>query len=885
MQVANALNNHIRILFNPKVEAFKLFDFLVAKSNQDRYLAQIIEIYEDKFDASQNVAKLKLFYKINENDEVMPYDNFTPNRECEILRIQQEEVEDFINQDKEVFHFATNAKEFTPLNMQYDFFNSNPIILADKIENANTVSLNLAKNLSSKKHVVIVDSSGILDFEGAKKIKAAKNFKMPLNYSTINYIFDICLKDSSLEFQAIGSEIINEVKKFARSQENGFIPFNTFTKVLLQQYKATPYPELRLLLARIKKFQMDELFARNKKDTEALFKAIQKNPALIIDLSNIETQWQKAYLEYIITDLEEEVYLIARINDDNFDVDLINKIYNAKKNISFIPNVSYNYKKLPSIVQHCKNYILMPSLYQRTDFLDANFALSNLISDGCIIFGQNTDNFLYIASDLEPQAEQKKGNYRKIALSMAGLDQKKQQQSTPRPPVKSEALKQDETIEKEIIDNSNKAIDALKDFEQEQIKENLNKQPETQESTKDEFVTLENKDDSDSLASLAQHIKEETIQTEKDEFQNLVDNSSLKEEVVEPIEETKEDEPIEELSNVLETSSIETLLLGDEPIDILDIQPRNEVKSDINVLDAELIEFGIDDVKPLQQPKQQAIEEFKEGLREELMQEVQATEQKPDILAAEEEVQPQVNVEKKESKKTAAQRRAAIKEAIKEQQENDLLEKKPSSKKQPAKKEVAQVQPKEQQTEQPKVELKQEQEELKEETIELSQDENVEFSDEELDFFQLAQQGSAVEERESNAKKEKKTEIEPEQEKPSAEKSEDDLDLLEMANKSIDNNFNDILNSSKEQEEQKTETLNIEVSNSNEKAPLPVYKEEQAQKEAHEFKAGDGVVHSKYGKGVVVKVVQYEKRQLLQIEFAQLGKKLLDPKVADIQPE
>ena len=64
MQTANALNNIIRILFNPKIEAFKLFDFLIVKSNENRYLAQITEIYDDKFDSSQNVAKLKIFYKI-----------------------------------------------------------------------------------------------------------------------------------------------------------------------------------------------------------------------------------------------------------------------------------------------------------------------------------------------------------------------------------------------------------------------------------------------------------------------------------------------------------------------------------------------------------------------------------------------------------------------------------------------------------------------------------------------------------------------------------------------------------------------------------------------------------------------------------------------------
>ena len=116
MQVVNTLNNTIRILFNPKLEAFKLFDFLMVKSDDSKYIAQIIEIYDDKFDASQNVAKIKLFYQINQNNEVIPYDNFTPNKECEVVKVKQEEIETFINQDKETFIFGTNTKSSTALN-------------------------------------------------------------------------------------------------------------------------------------------------------------------------------------------------------------------------------------------------------------------------------------------------------------------------------------------------------------------------------------------------------------------------------------------------------------------------------------------------------------------------------------------------------------------------------------------------------------------------------------------------------------------------------------------------------------------------------------------------------------------------------------------------
>ena len=68
---------------------------------------------------------------------------------------------------------------------------------------------------------------------------------MPLNFTTLDYVFDRCLTNASLEFQATGIEILNAIKKFARKQEDGYIPFNAFVNVILQQYKVTPYPEFK----------------------------------------------------------------------------------------------------------------------------------------------------------------------------------------------------------------------------------------------------------------------------------------------------------------------------------------------------------------------------------------------------------------------------------------------------------------------------------------------------------------------------------------------------------------------------------------------------------------------------------------------------------------
>ena len=793
MQVANALNNSIRILFNPRVEAFKLFDFLIVKSDSDRYMAQIIEIYDDKFDSSQNVAKIKLFYKIAENNEVMPYDNFTPNRECEIIKIKQEEVETFINNNKKTFIFGTNAKSSTSLNLKYDLFENNCIIMADKVEQANLVSHNLAKNLSSEKNVVVIDSTGIIDFDGAKKIKASKNFKLPLNYTTINYVFQRCLADASLEFQAIGGEILNEIKKFARKQEGEFIPFNAFTRVLLEQYKVTPYVELKLLLSRLKKYQMDEIFARSKKDVDVLFKNIEKNPITILDLSSVDISWQKAYLKYFINDIQQNIYLLARVNDDNCDVDMLNQIYCQKENIKFVPSVSYNYKKLPTIIQYCKNYILLPSLFQRADFLDANFALSNLISDGCVIFGQDTDNFLYLARDYELAMQEQRKNYRKIALTLVEKDEEIAKQNL------GEKGDYFEAQQKQEQTHSQKLIEELSNFEKEQLENSKKDSEEVFEEIKnpEEIKKPEENVSTDEFDVLDEKTQEETEEQEikkeaQDDFQELTET---KEEVKEEIKE----EPI---SEVQEETIEET---QEEVKDVSELTPE-EIQQNVN---------EIFDVK----------EEEKTEVKEE----------KPARDIHEEPLTFAEIFEEEDEEETSEQLQEEIEEKI-------------------------------------KIEENKETEITKEEI----QEEEIDISDEELDFFQLAKDSSFEEETSeqpqeitSSEEEIKEEEKEPEENKEETTSKEEeniivddikyktsnteddeDINLSEAATNSIDNNFNEIINSKPQQTSQtitidENTKINLDKLETSSSEELPIFKEEN-EEEIQQYAMGDVVIHQTY---------------------------------------
>jgi len=780
MQITNTLNNCIRILFNPRIESFKLFDFLIVKSLEERYLAQIIEIYEDKFDASQNVARLRLFYKIASNNEVMPYDKFTPGKECEILKVKPEEVENFINNDKKTFIFATNVKNSQGLSLQYDFFNKNAIILADKIENANAISLNLTKKLSSERHTVFIDFTGIVELEDAKTIKACKNFKMPLNFDTIDFVFDRCLNNASLEFQAAGFEIQNAIKVFAKKQTEGFIPFGAFLRVILEQYKATPYPELQLLLTKMKKYQMSDIFARNKKDYEALEAAIRENDITIIDLSGLDSIWQKAYVEYIISELKDDIYMVTRINEEVFDVDLINKIYNKKQNIKFVPNVSYNYSKLPSIIQYCKNYILLPSLYQRNDFLDANFALANLIANECIIFGESTDGFLYIARDYELEVQEKRKNYRKIALSLVSAD--------------DDIVIQSE----EKISDSQKLIEELSELEEQSIKEH-----------------------------------EELQEKESEQEQKLLDNSESKDEFVELVPEAGSVELPKEVETI---KNIQEIKLSNEPIE-----------------------------------QNSPIEEEQEAIEIPEEKSEQNIEEQPEIVIYNDNEEKTTETEVKQEENPSA----SMEDTEKHQN-------------------IVNVNPDE-----------------------------IEISDEELDFFEIAESSALLEQQENvvigdveykvksddfeNEVKEKEAPEVNLSENTDEEKSDipennindvkednnedDDLDLSEVASSAIDNSFEEIINSKKETDKPSFEidentTIQVDL-NETEEDNLPIFKDEvkDEAKTEHQYKRGDIVFHKKYGKGTVIKTIQYEQRQLLQIDFEESGKKLLDPKVAEIQLE
>ena len=860
MQVTNAISNTIRILFNPTVESFKLFDFLIVQSNESRYLAQIIEIYDDKFDASQNVAKLKLFYKITPENEVLPYDNFTPNKECEIMKINPQDIEGFTNQNKETFPFALSVQSKQPLNIQYDFFNSKAIVLADKIENSNAMTLSLATKLCEKSNVVIIDFSGALEYKKAKTISAAKDFKLPLNYHTIDYIFSNCLNELNFKFKASGEQILNEIKAYAKSQENGYIPINLLVNVFEQQYKATPYDELKILLERIRTCEIEGIFAKTKKDYETLDKTIQENKITILNFSTIPTSWQKAYVEHVALDCREDIYLIARVNEDIFDVGLINRIYNKSPNVKLIPCASYSFKKLPTIMQYCKNYILLPSLYQRTDFLDANFALSNLISTGCIIFGENTDNFLYLATDYEINFVEKK-NYRKIALSLMKED--------------GENMEGFETELKEQnkISDSQKLIKELSELEQSNSKKAESEEDlPLEEKEEDDTQYFQNNEESE-LSEIPQQAPQEPEMVEEET------------EVVE--EETQEEQVIdvEEVASTYEEPSQDLIAQAAQEAMEEEAEEAQEIEETEELQEAqeEIVEEELEEFKEINSKKSVHIDDDVEEEITEITTNVDIQEDE-EIKEEEEEERPDFSDIVDSDKKSltidddveaySIDDDVEVKEEVKEEKKTAKKQTKKASKKTSKEETKTKAKSKKASKEESVKEEKKTAKKSSKAKTAKKESAPVELSDEELDYFDLMKNDFTNDDKDNLV-------IED-----SAEVDIFKEETNEVQKTPVEENFENIINNETKADELNFSDEDEQITLEDDSETLPVFKEERKHAQNPlSFESGNIVHHQKYGKGVITKIIKYDERQLLQIEFAQAGRKLLDPQVAQITLE
>lgn len=409
MQVLEIKNNLVKIAYDVN-DNLALSSFVIIEDTNTPYVAQVMNVKADKL---TNFAIVKLLFTFNEEGILKNYNGTIPSLKSTVSVLPAKELLDIIPVENKLT-MGQLAQQGVNLDIDKTILDNNLLVCSDNIENTNTLLQNITKQIDEK--VVIFDTDGLYDADN--KIKFGKDFKLPLNYDTINFIYENDLEDVDATSKAVIQDIVIEVQEYTKTLPEGYLPFETFINVVDQQYKETQIPQLVLLKNKLLKYKDLNAFAENLKDILSLSIAIDKSDVTVIDISDMTPVLQKEIMSYtygVMRSINETIYSFVKIDNTNSSKKLL-KMFLTRENIFTTIVCRHEYKYLPELKSSAQNLILFAPQTLQHDFASYNTFLNKLNSDEFIIYGAHTQNIPFIVEleDLELETEDDEENNNEI---------------------------------------------------------------------------------------------------------------------------------------------------------------------------------------------------------------------------------------------------------------------------------------------------------------------------------------------------------------------------------------------------------------------------------------------------------------------------------------
>ena len=542
MKVLEIKNNLVKIAYDA-ADNLALSSFVVIQDVNTPYVAQVMNL---KADITSNYAIVKLLFTFNEEGILKNYNGTIPSLKSTVTKLPANELLDIIPIDN-ALKIGVLAEQDTILKVDKSIVNNNLLICSDNTENTSRLINNIASQLKEK--VVIFDTEGTLGFKNT--INLGKDYKLPLNYDTINFIYENDLDDVDATSKAIIQDIFIELQEYTKTLPEGYLPFDTFLSVVDQQYKETQIPQLVLLKNKLLKYKEIEVFAQTLKDILSFSMTIEKSDLSVIDLSGLSSVLQKEIISYayrVLSGIKDTIYSFVKIDNSNSDKKLL-KTFLQNDHVFTTIICSHEYKYINLLKENAQNMILFAPLTLQHDFASYNTYLNKLNADEFIIFGAHTQNIPLIAiledsfKEEAPEPEKAENDLNKEEL-----------------PPQRDISEQDEIITTDISQD-NTVFEQQLDIEP----------PIEEEQPIEEPVIEEGEENSNNIIETAE-IEEypETIEYPDITEPEIIENSS-------ELEITEPEEP--EIPNILEdpepeedTTVDETLIPNSEDTQIDDIK-------------------------------------------------------------------------------------------------------------------------------------------------------------------------------------------------------------------------------------------------------------------------------------------------------------------------
>lgn len=400
MQVLEIKNNLVKIAYDVN-DNLALSSFVIIEDTNTPYVAQVMNVKADKL---TNFAIVKLLFTFNEEGILKNYNGTIPSLKSTVSVLPSKELLDIIPVENKLT-MGQLAQQGVNLDIDKTILDNNLLVCSDNIENTNTLLQNITKQIDEK--VVIFDTDGLYDADN--KIKFGRDFKLPLNYDTINFIYENDLEDVDATSKAVIQDIFIEVQEYTKTLPEEYLPFETFINVVDQQYKETQIPQLVLLKNKLLKYKDLNAFAENLKDILSLSIAIDRSDVTVIDISDMSPVLQKEIMSYtyeVMKKINENIYSFVKIDNTNSSKKLL-KMFLTRENIFTTIVCHHEYKYLPELKSSAQNLILFAPQTLQHDFASYNTFLNKLNSDEFIIYGAHTQNIPFIVEleELELETE------------------------------------------------------------------------------------------------------------------------------------------------------------------------------------------------------------------------------------------------------------------------------------------------------------------------------------------------------------------------------------------------------------------------------------------------------------------------------------------------
>lgn len=379
MNIIEVKNNLIKLCYE---EDLSLSGLLLIQDNHRGYIAQILHLEATRVG---KVAIAKIIF--NYDNQIHAYDGTIPSLRAVITPFDTNNLLELLDKNNPLVLGKLSGQKDN-ITVDFDILKDNPIILAEKFFTTKVLLNNFAIQLQARKEkVVVIDTAGVFK---NNKLTVTKDFRLPLNSSTINYIYEKGFEDATAESKSMIQSIFEELSEYSKTVE--FIPFDTFKAVVDSEFVRTKLMQLVILKNKIKQIRDWGVFAQSEEEFKILKTKLEKDNTVVIDISCLKESLQKECIKYIysvLKDIDAEFYAFTPIGSESSDKFLIQQIFETE-NVHTSLICDYDYSNLSELKKCSKNMLMFTPLKQQKDFGGYNVFLSKLAEDEFIAYGKMT---------------------------------------------------------------------------------------------------------------------------------------------------------------------------------------------------------------------------------------------------------------------------------------------------------------------------------------------------------------------------------------------------------------------------------------------------------------------------------------------------------------